>query len=105
MIAYPFRGKGYVCRGKMGYLPATVEYALAHSELGIDFADHLRQEVLSDTRSRFLDLSCLTRRGLFQFSQLSDLCSGETSSLFNDRLVVPPRRVYWLTDQRRPAAL
>jgi UTP--glucose-1-phosphate uridylyltransferase len=46
VIAYPFRGKRYDCGSKLGYLQATVEYGLAHSDLGADFADYLRQLVL-----------------------------------------------------------
>jgi UTP--glucose-1-phosphate uridylyltransferase len=43
VIAYPFKGKRYDCGSKLGYLEATVEYGLAHSELGADFAEYLRQ--------------------------------------------------------------
>lgn len=47
VIAYPFRGKRYDCGSKLGYLQATVEYGLAHPELGADFAAYLRREVVS----------------------------------------------------------
>ncbi len=53
-----------------------------------------------DLKPSYLDLASLGNRGLFQFGQPYDLCSGETPGLFNDRLVVPPCRFYWLTDQR-----
>lgn len=43
VIAYPFRGKRYDCGSKLGYLQATVEYALEHEELGDDFARYLQQ--------------------------------------------------------------
>lgn len=43
VIAYPFQGKRYDCGSKLGYLEATVELALAHPELGEDFADYLRR--------------------------------------------------------------
>jgi UTP--glucose-1-phosphate uridylyltransferase len=43
VIAYPFRGKRYDCGSKLGYLEATVEYGLAHDELGEDFARYLRE--------------------------------------------------------------
>jgi len=46
VIAYPFRGKRYDCGSKLGYLQATVEYGLAHPELGADFADYLRRVLL-----------------------------------------------------------
>lgn len=42
VIAYPFRGKRYDCGSKLGYLQATVEYALEHRELGDVFAAYLR---------------------------------------------------------------
>jgi len=45
VIAYPFRGKRYDCGSKLGYLEATVEYGLAHPELGANFADYLRRVV------------------------------------------------------------
>jgi len=47
----------------------------------------------------YLDLGSLGNRGLFQLGPPHDLYSGETPSLFNNRLVVPPCRLYWLTDQ------
>jgi UTP--glucose-1-phosphate uridylyltransferase len=43
VIAYPFQGKRYDCGSKLGYLQATVEYGLAHPELGADFADYLKR--------------------------------------------------------------
>ncbi|HYN77461.1 MAG TPA: UTP--glucose-1-phosphate uridylyltransferase GalU [Lamprocystis sp. (in: g-proteobacteria)] len=42
VIALPFEGKRYDCGSKLGYLEATVEYALAHPELGERFAAYLR---------------------------------------------------------------
>ncbi len=53
-----------------------------------------------DVNPQYLDLSDLGNRGLFQYGQVMDLYSGESPALFKDRLVVPPRRFYWLTDQR-----
>jgi amylosucrase len=48
----------------------------------------------------YLDLTNLGNRGLFQFGRPYDLYSGTTPGIFNDRLVVPGCRFYWLTDQR-----
>jgi UTP--glucose-1-phosphate uridylyltransferase len=45
VMAYRFAGKRYDCGSKLGYLEATVDYALTHSELGDDFAAFLRQRV------------------------------------------------------------
>jgi len=45
VIAYPFHGKRYDCGSKLGYLEATVEYGLAHPELGARFADYLKRVV------------------------------------------------------------
>lgn len=42
VIAHPFVGKRYDCGSKEGYLEATVEYALAHPELGSSFREYLR---------------------------------------------------------------
>lgn len=45
VIAYPFQGKRYDCGSKRGYLEATVEFGLAHPELGATFADYLKQSM------------------------------------------------------------
>ena len=42
VIAYPFAGKRYDCGSKLGYLEATVEFGLAHPELGERFSAYLR---------------------------------------------------------------
>lgn len=41
VYAYEFEGRRYDCGDKLGYLQATVEYALKHPDLGQDFADYL----------------------------------------------------------------
>ncbi len=43
--AYAFEGKRYDCGSKLGYLEATVEYALKHPELGADFARYLTERL------------------------------------------------------------
>ena len=42
VLAYEFEGKRYDCGSKLGYLTATVEYALKHPELKADFLKYLR---------------------------------------------------------------
>ena len=42
VLAYRFAGKRYDCGSKLGYLQATVEYAMKHPELKADFRDYLR---------------------------------------------------------------
>ncbi len=42
VLAYRFRGRRYDCGSKLGYLQATVEYALKHPELSDSFAAYLR---------------------------------------------------------------
>lgn len=42
VLAYRFEGKRYDCGSKLGYLEATVQYALKHPELGRDFKNYLR---------------------------------------------------------------
>ena len=42
VLAYRYQGVRYDCGSKLGYLQATVEYALRHSEVGADFANYLR---------------------------------------------------------------
>jgi UTP--glucose-1-phosphate uridylyltransferase len=41
VYAYRFAGKRYDCGSKLGYLQATVEYALGHAELGAAFRKYL----------------------------------------------------------------
>lgn len=53
-----------------------------------------------DTSPQSLTLSELSNRGQFEYAMLRDLYSGEAPKQFNDQLVVPPYRFYWLTDQR-----
>ena len=43
IYAYSFEGKRYDCGSKIGYLQATVEFALQHSELAEDFKEYLKQ--------------------------------------------------------------
>jgi UTP--glucose-1-phosphate uridylyltransferase len=45
VYAYRFRGKRYDCGDKLGYLEATVEYALRHPELGERFGSYLEKFV------------------------------------------------------------
>ncbi len=40
---YRVKGKRYDCGSKLGYLEASVEYGLAHDELGEEFTAYLRQ--------------------------------------------------------------
>jgi UTP--glucose-1-phosphate uridylyltransferase len=45
VYAHRFEGRRYDCGSKLGYLQATVAYALAHPELGTPFRAHLRSVV------------------------------------------------------------
>lgn len=42
VYAYRFNGKRYDCGNKLGYLKATIEYALKHSELATHFKQYLQ---------------------------------------------------------------
>jgi UTP--glucose-1-phosphate uridylyltransferase len=42
VLAYQFTGKRYDCGNKLGYLQATVEFALKHNELKQPFLDYLK---------------------------------------------------------------
>ena len=42
VYAFRFEGKRYDCGSKLGYLEATVEFGLKHTELGGPFSDYLR---------------------------------------------------------------
>ncbi len=43
VMAYAFEGKRYDCGSKLGYLEATVDYALKHEHLGEEFEAWIRQ--------------------------------------------------------------
>jgi UTP--glucose-1-phosphate uridylyltransferase len=47
VYAYRFAGKRYDCGSKIGYLQATVEYALAHPSLGKEFRKYLKSAELA----------------------------------------------------------
>jgi amylosucrase len=53
---------------------------------------------------QYLELNSLSNRGMFEYGNLRDLCSGESPSLFKQQLVIPPYHFYWLTDQRPEAS-
>jgi UTP--glucose-1-phosphate uridylyltransferase len=42
VLAYRFAGKRYDCGSKLGYLQATIEFALEHPELRDDFLEYLQ---------------------------------------------------------------
>ncbi len=50
VYAYRFKGKRYDCGSKLGYLEATVEYALRHPELGEQFGNYLKEFVAGQFR-------------------------------------------------------
>jgi UTP--glucose-1-phosphate uridylyltransferase len=50
VYAYQFEGRRYDCGSKLGYLQATVEYALNHAGLGKEFEDYLFK--LADSRRK-----------------------------------------------------
>ncbi len=45
VLAYAYDGVRYDCGSKIGYLQATVEYALKHSEVSEEFATYLKSRV------------------------------------------------------------
>ncbi|MEJ2604781.1 MAG: UTP--glucose-1-phosphate uridylyltransferase GalU [Gammaproteobacteria bacterium] len=45
VYAYTFEGTRYDCGNKLGYLQATVEFALKHPRLGEPFREYLRQRM------------------------------------------------------------
>jgi len=45
VLAYDFDGIRYDCGSKIGYLQATVEYALKHSEVSEDFGAYLKSRI------------------------------------------------------------
>ena len=43
VLSYSFEGRRYDCGSKIGYLQATVDFALRHEELAADFRKYLKQ--------------------------------------------------------------
>ncbi|MEW6612924.1 MAG: UTP--glucose-1-phosphate uridylyltransferase, partial [Pseudomonadota bacterium] len=41
VLAYRFQGKRFDCDYKLGYLKATIEFAVQHRDVGHGFADYL----------------------------------------------------------------
>ena len=57
VLAYQFTGKRYDCGSKLGYLQATVEYALLHPELRDDFLEYLGREFGHGARKILQDIN------------------------------------------------
>jgi UTP--glucose-1-phosphate uridylyltransferase len=51
VLAYEFTGKRYDCGSKLGYLEATVEYALKHPEVAAEFKDYLKKRFCQPCQS------------------------------------------------------
>ena len=47
VFAYEYDGVRYDCGSKLGYLKASVEFALRHPEVGTDFATYLQNRSLA----------------------------------------------------------
>jgi len=45
VLAYEFNGTRYDCGSKLGYLEATIDYALKHPELHAEFRSYLKERV------------------------------------------------------------
>jgi UTP--glucose-1-phosphate uridylyltransferase len=52
VVAYEFQGRRYDCGSKLGYLQATVNYALKHPELASDFREFITDTVASVASKR-----------------------------------------------------
>ncbi|MDD3528721.1 MAG: UTP--glucose-1-phosphate uridylyltransferase GalU [Gallionellaceae bacterium] len=51
VLAYAFEGTRYDCGSKLGYLQATVEYAMKHPEVADEFSAYLRGRYCSPCKS------------------------------------------------------
>ena len=47
VFGYEYDGVRYDCGSKLGYLKASVEFALRHQEVSKDFADYLKTRSLT----------------------------------------------------------
>ncbi|KVL13865.1 UTP--glucose-1-phosphate uridylyltransferase GalU [Burkholderia ubonensis] len=48
VLAYKYQGTRYDCGSKLGYLKATVEFALRHPEVGMEFRAYLNEVLRSE---------------------------------------------------------
>jgi UTP--glucose-1-phosphate uridylyltransferase len=65
VYAYRFTGKRYDCGSKLGYLQATVEFALGHPQLGKDFGKYLQslsRETINSIAAKGNEYAPLDRR-------------------------------------------
>jgi UTP--glucose-1-phosphate uridylyltransferase len=62
VYAYKFEGKRYDCGSKLGYLQATVAYALSHEQLGRPFRSHLLELAGSLRRQKAAGAAAARRR-------------------------------------------
>jgi amylosucrase len=52
-----------------------------------------------DSDPQHLNLEDISRKAYFRNGAIRDLYSGDKPAMFNDDLVIPPYRFYWLTDR------
>ncbi|MHB1299756.1 MAG: hypothetical protein ACYCY8_02675, partial [Burkholderiales bacterium] len=50
ILAYQFHGTRYDCGSKLGYLQATLAYALRHPQVGNDLSDFTQNYPLQNTK-------------------------------------------------------
>jgi hypothetical protein len=65
VYAHRFTGKRYDCGSKLGYLQATVEFALGHPQLGKDFGRYLQslsRETINSIAAKGNDYARVDRR-------------------------------------------
>ena len=65
VYAHRFNGKRYDCGSKLGYLQATVEFALGHPQLGKDFGRYLQslsRETINSIAAKGNDYAQIERR-------------------------------------------
>jgi UTP--glucose-1-phosphate uridylyltransferase len=48
VLAYEFKGKRYDCGSKLGYLKASIDFALQHEEIAEDFCQYLQKRFGED---------------------------------------------------------
>jgi amylosucrase len=65
-----------------------------------DQNDHVLVVGNFDPAPQSLELSELGNRGHFNYCRVRDLYSGESPSLLDGRLSIPPCSFYWLTDRQ-----
>ena len=67
------------------------------SRANLETGDYILVVGNFDALPQYLNLGALSNKSISQFTQVTDLHSGEQPAMFKDQIVVPPFHFYWLS--------